>query len=39
MVEVEHRAFADVDEEANVLLTPGEDILVRENWQGRGSSD
>jgi hypothetical protein len=39
MVEVEHRAFADVDEEANVLLTPGEDTLVRENWQGRGSSD
>jgi hypothetical protein len=26
MVEVEDRAFADVDEEANVLLAPGQDV-------------
>ncbi len=39
MVEVEHRAFADVDEEADVLLASEEDTLVRENWQGRGSLD
>lgn len=39
MVEVEHRAFADVNEEADVLLAPGEDTLVREIWQGKGSSD
>jgi hypothetical protein len=39
MVEVEHRAFANVDEEADILLAPGEDTLVKENWQGKGSSD
>ena len=39
MVEVEHRTFANVDEEADVLLAPGEDTLVKENWQGKGSSD
>jgi hypothetical protein len=31
MVEVEHRAFADVDEEADILLASEEDTLVRKN--------
>ena len=39
MVEVEYRAFANVDEKADVLLAPGEDTLVKENWQGKGPSD
>jgi hypothetical protein len=39
VVEVEDRAFADVDEEADVLLASAERLLARENGEGWGLSD